>query len=204
MLANQIDGVLPRVRARLGAKLTYDSITEWRLPIGDSDIATEIAFALKDSEYVLGMPVHSGARELVDALYPKNLVVVLTARPASTKDWTSQWLANNGFTFDDLVNVKEERKSLFNSDVLIDDYIGNIKDYLTHARGTAILVSQPWNKRAPEELAEWTSSGRLHIVQSLEEAQDIVLKMKREVPSLVPIGPGGDAGPSNGPRSMEA
>ena len=46
VLANQIHGVVQRVRARLGIFLRYEDVTEWRLPLGESDIAREIAMAL--------------------------------------------------------------------------------------------------------------------------------------------------------------
>lgn len=121
VLANQINGIVPRVKARLGISLRYDDVTEWKLPLGSSDISKEIAIALEDQDYVVGMPVHDGARDLVDELYEGNRVLMITARPANTRAWTSQWLQNHGFMFDELVNVKEEKKSLYRSDVLIDD-----------------------------------------------------------------------------------
>lgn len=175
VLANQIEGIVPRVRARLGIQLSYDDVTEWRLRLGDSDIAKEIGLAFGDSDYVLGMPVHSGARELIDALYRSNRITLLTARPKDAKAWTLQWLDNHGFTFDELVNVTEEKKSFYRSDVLIDDYVGNIKEYLTNTSGTAILVSQPWNTRGSEELQDWILKRRLYVVKGLQEATGIVL-----------------------------
>jgi hypothetical protein len=80
VLANQIEGILPRVRARLGIQLRYENVTQWRLPLGESDIAKEIEIAFDDSDYVLGMPAHTGARELVDDLYGDNRITLLTAR----------------------------------------------------------------------------------------------------------------------------
>lgn len=180
VLANQIVGVLPRIRARLGINLKYDDITEFRMKLGDSDIAKEITSAYEDPDYILTMPVHRGARDLVDSLYRRNEVVLLTARPPVTKSLTLQWLDRNGFTFDRLLNVTEETKGLYGSDVLIDDYVGNIRQYLDRASGLAILVSQPWNQDAPKELAEWQASNRLCIVKGLEEARDIVENLARK------------------------
>jgi hypothetical protein len=106
VLANQIDGIIPRVRARLGIGLRYEDVTQWRLPLGESDIAKEIAIALEDPDYVLSMPLHNGARETADELYQDNRVIMITARPPGAKSWTDQWLHNHAFTFDEFVNVK--------------------------------------------------------------------------------------------------
>lgn len=178
VLANQITGIIPRARARLGLQFSYSDVTEWRFRLGETDIANEIALAYEDPDYILTMPVHRGAREFVDALYRKNTVVLLTARPLGTKALTMQWLENHGFTYDELLNAKEEKKSLYGADVLIDDYIGNISEFLAHGHGTALLVRQPWNHRAVHDLAEWIGSHRLHIVDDLQEARKTVLTLR--------------------------
>lgn len=180
VLANQIEGILPRVRARLGIQLRYEDVTQWRLPLGESDIAKEIEIAFDDSDYVLGMPVHPGARELVDDLYGDNSITLITARPPQTRSWTLQWLHNHGFTFDALVNVKDEKKSFYRPDILIDDYIGNVKEYLTNTTGTAILVNQPWNNSGRDEMQEWVAQLRLYIVMNIREALAIVVKLRKE------------------------
>ncbi len=182
VLADQIYGVLPRVETRLGIRLSYEDVTEWRLPLGNSDIAKEISIALEDQEYVLDMPLHKDARNVVDALYVNNRVVMLTGRSPVTKAWTNQWLQNAAFTFDGLITAEEEKKSLYRSDVLIDDYIGNIREYLEKTHGVAILVDQPWNRRERSELQAWIDAGRLHIVVQLRDVLPIVreLRLKRE------------------------
>jgi 5'(3')-deoxyribonucleotidase len=180
VLANQIHGIVPRVRARLGIHLRYEDVTEWRLRLGDSDIAKEIALALEDPEYVLSMPLHEGARQVVDELYLDNRVVMITGRPTATRSWTAQWLQNAAFTFDELVNVKEEKKSLYRSDVLVDDYIGNIKEYLENTHGVAILVDQPWNRRERGDMEKWLEEGRLHIVGGIREALPIIKGLRRQ------------------------
>lgn len=178
VLADQIEGLVPRVRARLGIEFRYDDVTEWRLPLGETDIAKEIEIAFEDPEYTISMPVHNGARDLIDELYPQNQIVMLTARPVQTRAWTQQWLENQGFSYDEIVNVKEHKKSFYRSDVLIDDYIGNIKEYLTKTGGTAILVDQPWNRQGRQELDSWIEQKRLHIVVDLRDAVPIVKKLR--------------------------
>lgn len=178
VLANQIHGIQPRVRARLGMELRYEDITDWRLPLGNSDIAKEIGIALEDPEYVVGMPVHDGAREVVDGLYTRNRIVMITGRPPETRAWTSQWLQNHGFTLDDVVNIKERNKSFYRTDVLVDDYIENIREYLMNTNGTAILVDQPWNRRDRRELDEWVRTERLHVVETIREVPAIIAELR--------------------------
>ena len=178
VLGNQIDGIIPRVRGRLGIQLQYDDVTEWRLPLGESNIAKEIEAAFEDSDYVIGMPLHPGAREVVDALYAENTIILITARPPQTRPWTLQWLHNHGFTFDELVNVKEQMKSFYRSDILLDDYIGNIKEYLTNTSGTAILLDQPWNRLRRGDLQQWISQQRLYIISNIREAMEIIAMVR--------------------------
>jgi 5'(3')-deoxyribonucleotidase len=174
VLANQIHGLVPRVRARLGIDLEYEDVIEWRLPLGKSNIAREIEEAFDDSDYISTMPVHTGARDLVDSLYENNVVTLITARPESTKAATQQWLQNHGFSYDQLVNVKEQKKSLYRSAVLVDDYLGNVEEYLRNTSGIAILVEQPWNRTGREHLDEWALAGRLHVVTRLVDIPMIV------------------------------
>lgn len=181
VLANQIHGIIPRVQARLGIRLRYEDVTEWRLPLGESDISKEILFALEDQDYVMNMPQHEGARSVVDDLYMENRVVMITGRPAKTRLWTEQWLQNEAFTFDELVNVKEEKKSFYRTDVLVDDYIGNIKEYLeNNSMGVAILVDQPWNRHERRDVEKWFQKKRLHVVRGIHEAVPIIKELRRQ------------------------
>jgi hypothetical protein len=72
VLANQVVGVLPRIEANYGVVLRYEDVVHWRLPISgtgsSTDIAAEIVAAQSDREYVLSMPVHDGAQEILDEL----------------------------------------------------------------------------------------------------------------------------------------
>lgn len=70
VLGDQIAGVLPRIKEKFGIDLDYQDVTDWRLPVASSDIAVEIEQAVKDPSYVLRMPVHAGAKETLDDLFP--------------------------------------------------------------------------------------------------------------------------------------
>jgi hypothetical protein len=167
------------INLRKVARYAWENCDPSQLRIGETDIAKEIELAFEDSEYTLGMPVHPGPRDLVDSLYANNTVTLLTARPPHTVAWTNKWLESNGFSFDGLVNVKEQKKSLFRSDVLIDDYIGTVREYLTETVGIAILVDQPWNRGEREDLQSWIVAGRLYIVEVVRGAGAVIDDIRR-------------------------
>lgn len=173
VLANQIVGILPRVKRRLGIQLDYEDITDWRLPLGESDIAKEIISAMMDTDYIMSMPAHPGARQVMDKLYARHTLKVLTARPPEAEQWTEAWLDKHALNHDGVNSVREKEKSLYATDVLVDDYIGNIEEYLASTNGTAILVDQPWNRNR-ESLQHYIDDGRLHIVTRLTEVPNIV------------------------------
>lgn len=167
VLANQIDLVLPRIHSKYGVTLSYDDVTDWRLAIGSTDIAKEIVAAQTDRSYVLSMPVHAGAREMLEDLRTDFRIVVLTAREATALDWSLEWLRRNCLPFDEIAGSAEAKKSLHGVDALVDDYLGNIEEFLRNASGPAVLVDQPWNRSGREALALPENSGRLATVTSL-------------------------------------
>jgi hypothetical protein len=66
VLGNQV--ALERENARLGLSLTYEQIVHWDLPFGDTSFVRAIRSAMEDRNYVLGMPVHEGACEMLAEL----------------------------------------------------------------------------------------------------------------------------------------
>ncbi len=176
VLANQIAGVLPRIAQRYGLQVTYDDISDWRYKIGNSDIAEIIEAAMGDQDYILEMPVHPGAKELVDALGDAHRLVPLTARPDGTRDLTEEWLLVNRLNMEKVVSAKEAAKGAFGTDWLLDDYQGNIVDFLETSSGRAILIDQPWNRNNRETLQTYLDSQRLFVARDLLEARDILLR----------------------------
>jgi 5'(3')-deoxyribonucleotidase len=169
VLADQIAGVLPIIKERHDVTLTYADISDWRLPIKGTDIAQEIVRAQQDREYVLGMRVHEGARRILDFLHETHRIVVITARQGeAATTWTAEWLRRNKLPYDDVVGGMESRKSEHRADVLVDDYIGNVVEFLTNTNGLAVLVDQPWN-RDRSDLVPFVTTSRLFVVSNLLE-----------------------------------
>lgn len=180
VLANQIDGLIPRIKERFGVDLQYDDVIDWRLPIDTSDIASEIGLALEDCDYVVGMKAHPGARECLETLFDDNRLSVVTARPESSRHWTLAWLRMNKLWVDDFINASEARKSDHALDILVDDYVGNILDFLWNTRGIAVLLQQPWNMNR-SALTQWQGTGRLYEIRRLYELPAIVGRVAKNL-----------------------
>jgi uncharacterized HAD superfamily protein len=181
VLANQIVGVLPRIYANYGVELTYEDITHWRLPIQSArvstDIATEIVAAQTEREYVLSMPVHPGARQMLEALQQDFRIIVLTARAGDTLSWSAEWLRRNSLPFDEIAGSAEAKKSLHGADALVDDYLGNVEEFLMNTSGPAVLIDQPWNRAERDALASFVSAGRLATVSALNEVPPAITEL---------------------------
>ena len=168
VLADQVTSVLPIVKERHDVSLVYEDITHWQLPIKDSDIAQEIRYAQKHRDYVVGMGVHEGARSILKFVRKLHRVIVITARSGDAAvPWTTEWLRNNNLPYDEVVASGESQKSQHHTDVLIDDFIGNIREFLSNTKGVAVLVDQPWNRDRQELNKTFGSSQRLFVVSGL-------------------------------------
>jgi uncharacterized HAD superfamily protein len=176
VLANQIHGVIPRIKERWGVELTYDDVTHFRLPIADTDIATEILYAMSTPDYLLEMPVHAGAHELLDALAGRHKIKLITARPTYALEATRRWLKVHRLRYDELVPAAETLKSQHGADVLIDDYTGNVSEFLEKSDGYAILLRQPWNQDLAE-LERWLPSKRLLVANDLRDAHEMIVRL---------------------------
>lgn len=166
VLGNQVHGVLQRVKERLGVDLDYAQVVHWDLPLGVTSFVPEIADAMKDPRYVLDMPVHDGAREMLKALSERYSVKLITVRPADSMGLTEQWLARNMLIYEELVPAGEALKSRHAVDALIDDYPQNLVEFLERTAGVGVLIDRPWN-RAGDDLAVWLDGPRLTRVSNL-------------------------------------
>jgi 5'(3')-deoxyribonucleotidase len=167
VLSDQITDVLPRIKRRLGIDLTYNDITAFRLPLGSTDLALEIQDAQGDASYLRDMPAHEGAARVVADLRRRYRVLLITARPPGSRAMTELWLRTNEFEFDGIVNAEETKKSLYGADVLIDDYTGNIRDFLEQTEGLGLLVDRPWNRQDRHTLESWIAEGRASVIPDL-------------------------------------
>ena len=173
VLGDQIPEVVARMYKKWGLKITRDDIKSWRQRFGSSDIEKEIEEALLDKSYVCNMPLHAGARAALDEIRGENVIVVITARPETTDEWTQLWLRTNEIYYDEYINARRSGKTGHGLNVLIDDYIGNIARFLLETTGYGVLFDQPWN-REREELRLWVDRGRLLVARGWNEIPRII------------------------------
>jgi len=164
VLANQIFGVLPIIWKRYGINLNYENITEWSLPVKDTNISSIIEEALGDNNFILNMPLHLNARKSIDEIVKKHRIIVITSRQKTCNFATKKWLSENKIAHNEYINSCDQPKSAHNVDVLIDDYVGHIKDFLEDTNGYAFLFNQPWNKDR-RALNNYANNGRLVFIK---------------------------------------
>lgn len=160
VLGNQIVGLLPIIGEKYGKKLKYEDVNDWNLPVNDTNIAKIIEEAQEDESYILEMPLHANARKVVEKIERANNIIIITSRPKVHDDLTKRWLFLNKIPYDKYFNAMNSFKSKYRVNLLIDDYIENIKEFLNTTNGIAILFNQPWNQNR-DELAKWYEDNRL-------------------------------------------
>lgn len=178
VLANQIDGILPIIKKEKGIDLSYNDVNNWRLQIKDTSIDKIIIEEQKHKNYILNMPVHNNAKDVVNKLIKKHYIAIATARPTDSDYWTKEWLSKNNISYDSYYNLKEGGKHNANEDfdILIDDYIGNLEIYLEKHEGKAILFNQPWNQDR-SNLEIYIKNKRLAIANNWNEIENLVKNM---------------------------
>ena len=181
VLGDQIAGVIPRIARDHGVRLTFDMIDDYRFVLGSVSIADEIAKAQSSRDYVEEMPTFSGARQMLEALRQDHRVIIVTARSPEIRDATRSWLARRRLAHDGLVFTAEAGKSAHGLDVLVDDYVDNLVDFLTRTPGLAILVRRPWNRR-DEALRPFLASHRALVATQLEEIPAMIRTAYRRRP----------------------
>jgi uncharacterized HAD superfamily protein len=173
VLGDQIAGIIPRVASDHSVHLTFDMIDDYRFTLGRVSIADEIAKAQASRDYVEKMPTFPGARQMLEALRQDHRVIIVTARAPETRDATRVWLARERLVHDGLVFTAEAGKSAHGLDVLVDDYLENLVDFLTNTTGLAILVRRPWNRK-DEALLPFVASHRALVATRLGEIPAMV------------------------------
>lgn len=174
VLGDQITAIVPHVREQFGIELRFEDVTTYTHPLADGrHVGHVLAKTMTDEAFVTSLPVHPGAAEMLAALRQLGRVKIITVRPQVAGPWTERWLHENALSFDEFMLAEAERKSLGGTDVLIDDYLGNVREFLAATDGVAVLVSRPWNQEA-DERAELEATGRFAVAERLEDVPGLV------------------------------
>ena len=150
VIVEQVIPVLEKLNNEKGLSLNKSDITDWEYQFLETDIKTEIERAERERVFVSNMPPTLGAVRALQVLSSaKNLnVVVATSREVLTDPWNREWLSKNQVPYGKYINTRSDGKTLPGVDILIDDYIGNIEQFIRKgaANRQAILFAQPWNQ----------------------------------------------------------
>jgi 5'(3')-deoxyribonucleotidase len=173
VLGDQIAGVIPRIAATHGVRLTFEMIDDYRFTLGPVDIATEIEEAQSSPAYLETMPLFPGAREMLEELRRHGRVVIVTARSPRHEESTRGWLERERLRHDELVFTAEAGKSACGLDVLIDDHVDNLVEFLDNTRGAAVLVRRPWNRK-DGALQPYVAADRARIASRLPDVPSLI------------------------------
>ena len=174
VLADQVTPVIRRLPAKF-LQLTKDDITHWAMPIGQTSIDVEIERALLEEAFVLDMVPIPGAISAVGNLWEQFKVSIATGRSKVALSWTKAWLDKHEFQYDQLIGTTTGNKILRGSDLLIDDYLGNINSFIRKGPSgrTAILFEQPWNSDV-SSIEDLLDNGAVVTARDWEAITDIV------------------------------
>lgn len=167
VLVEQVIPVLEKINRERGLHLIKASITDWEYPIDNTNIKIEIEKAEQEEEFIKKMPPMEDAKEALGILFNKFNIVIATSREPNTDPWSNEWLKSYDIKYEKLINTRSKGKVLNEADILIDDYIGNIRVFLENgsSRRQAILFAQPWNSDI-SLISDLISAGRVTIAHS--------------------------------------
>lgn len=164
VIADQISLLLPIIHKRFGLTMKYEDIDEWKKTIADTDIFSLIIEHQRIPDFVKKMPLIKNSKETLFQLADKYEITLLTAREKITLEPTEEWLKTNEISYGKIINTKEGKKGTEGIHLLIDDYPGNVLQFLEfHDDNYAILLRQPWNSDY-SILDKYICSGNCYIV----------------------------------------
>ncbi len=167
VLVEQVVPVLEKLKYEMDVDLKKCDITDWEYPFKGTNIKVEIERAEREEEFVRQMPPVEGASEALRILSERFNIIVATSREPCTDSWSRDWLDAHGMQYDRLVNTRSDGKALPRVDFLIDDYIGNIEEFIRNGPPgrQAILFAQPWNHNT-KTIADLVAARKVRIAHS--------------------------------------
>lgn len=167
VLVEQIVPILQKLKQETGIVLCKCDITDWEYPIDCTSIKAEIEKAEREEQFVRKMPPMKDAVEALQILSKEFEIVIATSRETCTDCWSRDWLKRHKITYKRFINTRSGGKALSNVDLLIDDYIGNMQEFIINGSPSrqAILFAQPWNQDI-RTISDLIVSGRIKIAHS--------------------------------------
>jgi 5'(3')-deoxyribonucleotidase len=152
VVCEMVGPLLKRINKKYNTNFKRNDIKEWNWVFEANglriDGETEIHEAMDTLDFILNLPVITGAKEGIDRLSKKLLdeIIFITSRRTCLKEPTITWIRKNfgdykvHFT-DDI----EDSKNGYAVDVLIDDAAHHIESFAQKHR-PAIVYDCPWNR----------------------------------------------------------
>ncbi len=154
VLADFTGATLAWIRSQLGIHLTYDEVVRYDI---DSYIPEEKRHFLYDAwnaeHFCALIPPVDGVHEELKR-WPKHVYRCLTSPMSSSLHWKrerSAWLKNLfGFAYEDVIYAHAKHEHHEEFDILIDDKIENVREWIKVTGKPAVVITQPWNRAAQD------------------------------------------------------
>lgn len=181
-IALDVDGVIADMASAMVTVYNYHSIEKTSNFQGISEILSVDQINDYDLEKIIGksafkslinimiekkmckyLPMYAGAFKLVKELRDIGNVFFVTKPFECYEDWCKErkrWLVDKFSANPDNI-VFMSKKYLFNADIIIEDSVENINEWMDNRLEPAIKIKRPWNM--------FFSREGLHIVNALEE-----------------------------------
>lgn len=166
LIGLDVDGVISDIGQTIVSIYNYKSICVSSPPfikndtysvedIVDYDFSTligeecfmSIVSTMENSKACMRLPLYAGAQAMVSELKEIGDVIFITKPFLIYKDWYVErnfWMKKN-FGVDPKDIIYTSKKHLIDVDILIDDCVDILKDWIIYTKKPAIKVIRPWN-----------------------------------------------------------
>lgn len=151
VLADFMSALLKRVNKKHNVSLKTSDITYWDWCEDGINIYEEIVDASKDDDFMENMKPIKGSLEVMNELFEKYSIKIVTSRLPAAWMSTCVWLKKY-FKFHDIIftHGKDKTKDLTKVDILIDDRAFATQVFVEKGGEKAILFDQPHNREGWE------------------------------------------------------
>lgn len=175
VLADFMCALLERINDKYNCNLIPSDITCWDWCKDDISIYEEIKEASNDDSFIENMKPINGSLDVMNYLYEKCLIKIVTGRFPAAWMSTCVWLKKY-FKIHDIIftHGKDKTKDVAQVDILIDDHAYATQVFVEEGGERAILFDQPHNREGWEvdKIEEALKSGKIVRCETWEEVKN--------------------------------
>jgi len=181
VLADLIPAILKRTNKKYGKDMKKRDISYWDYNENGYSIFEEIKEASKDQDFIWAMkPIETS--HMMNFLSDIHYIKIVTSRFPPAKKTTFIWLTKY-FQFDEVVwtHGKQKTNDYIKVNILIDDYIGNLKKFIDTADSEVlcgILYDQPWSGDRVE-IKEYIDCDDIFVCKNWHEINHVIDIVRR-------------------------